>query len=116
MNYVRVIPRDLFNEASLLKCWGQLEIALTDKVRDHAATIEHDGGAFDIVQDQGTGSITVQNLSLIVHGRRRAVFRPLNSREPWPLWVWGDEDDIRVFDTDGQLSADFRAFIGASAQ
>lgn len=109
MNYMRVIPRDLFNEANLLKCWGQLWLALEN--RTDRVAIEHDGEAFDIVQDMGTGSITVQNLSLIVHGRRRAVFRPLNSREPWPLWVWADEDDIRVFDDDGTLSADFLAFI-----
>lgn len=30
MSYFRVIPRDLFNEASLLKCYGRLAILLDD--------------------------------------------------------------------------------------
>lgn len=110
MSYNRVIPRDLFNEADLLKCWGKLWIALDNK-RDHAANIIHDGEPFDIVQDPNSGALTVMNLSLIIHGRRRAVFRPLNAREPYPLWVWGDEDDIRIFEESGVLSADFLSMI-----
>ena len=109
--YERVIPRDLFNEADLLKCWGKLWIALDDR-RDHFASIpDHSGEPFDIVQDPSSGALTVANLSLIVHGQRRAVYRPLNSREPWPLWVWSDDDDIRVFDLDGNLSPEFWIFI-----
>jgi hypothetical protein len=30
VSYFRVIPRDLFNEASLLKCYGRLAILLDD--------------------------------------------------------------------------------------
>ncbi len=38
MTYKRVIPRDLFNEANLLKCYGALWIAL-DNARGHTAKL-----------------------------------------------------------------------------
>lgn len=78
MNYARVIPRDLFNEANLLKCYGRLALEVD---------LEHDGGAFDIQQDPASGALHVANVRLVVRGREVPLFRPLNSREPWPLWA-----------------------------
>jgi len=51
MSYTRVIPRDLFNEANLLKCYGQIYIEVERmSLPDPRAyvEIEHDGGAFYI--------------------------------------------------------------------
>lgn len=113
MTYLRVIPRDLFNEASLLKCLGALWIALENKP---GVRITHDSRPFDIRQDEADGSIYAENVRLVIAERLFDHRRPLNSREPWPLWVRPafdpDVDDIAVFDQDGALSGDFIALLG----
>lgn len=112
MTYKRVIPRDLFNEASLLKCLGRLYI-LTDG-RD---TIEltHRGGRFDIEQSEDDGSISCPGVMIVIGGRLFTHRRPLNSREPWPLYVrpaYDDEsDDIAVFDDNGDLTPEFKGLL-----
>lgn len=115
MSYLRVIPRDLFNEADLLKCCGRLWICL-DNLGDANAVLgdddgEHDGSPFDIQQDEGSGALTVANLRFLIHGRPWRLTRPLNSREPWPLYAERDEDCVSVFTGEGELSPEFRALI-----
>lgn len=120
MTYARVIPRDLFNEADLLRCIGRLAIALgSPETNGHDAGLGDpvDGEAFDIQQDPNDGSISVANVPLIVSGRNVRLYRPLNSRQPLPLWVAAGEiapalEDFRVFEEDGALTDDFRQFIG----
>lgn len=116
MTYRRVIPRDLFNEANLLKCWGQLWLLLDNM--HSSAEIRHtsDNGEFQIEQCEGDGSICVQNLHLVIGGHRCAFYRPLNAREPWPVWCIipvgeADEDEIKVFTEHGQLTPEFLAAI-----
>jgi hypothetical protein len=116
MSYLRVIPRDLFNEADLLKCCGRLWIAL-DETAGHAAVLDYaegaEGEAFDVRQDPSSGDISVANVVLTVAGAPRRLYRPLNSRQRWPLWC-ADEDggaEMRVFADDGTLSDEFLALI-----
>lgn len=119
MSYRRTLPRDLFNEASLLKCMGRLWILL-NQTRDHAAKIlEEEVDCFEIDQDQSSGAIYVASLTFQVRGTVYPLHRPLNSREPWPLWVEapdGDDDfdSIPVFDDDGNFSDDMKQLIGIS--
>lgn len=108
-NYVRVIPRDLFCEGSLLKCYGRLAILLDQTSGHHARFEEEQVPSFEIAQDPGSGAITVANLTFTVRGTPRLLQRPLNSREAWPLWLEGGPDDpdfeaIPVFDANGDLS------------
>jgi hypothetical protein len=115
-NYIRVIPRDLFNEASLLKCLGTLYIALENVPDcDQAEFAVGDVDSFDIHQDSNDGSIYVANLPFVVAGRACHLSRPLNSRQPWPLWLSDrDNDDfdrIEVFNEQGKLSSDMLAFL-----
>lgn len=56
MSYNRVIPRDLFNESSLLKCLGRLYICL-ENTPGHAAELQQVGREFDIRQSDDDGSI-----------------------------------------------------------
>lgn len=115
-NYVRVLPRDLFNEASLLKCYGRLWVLLDD-MRNHSAVfVTENVDAFDVMQDQASGAIYVCNVEFTVLGMPVRLTRPLNSRDAWPLYVEGDDDrfpfdPIKVFDHDGNLSADMRELI-----
>lgn len=119
MSYSRVIPRDLFNEANLLKCYGQLALVL-DSHPGHDATLVDDfiDAGFEVEQSESDGSIRLANLALHVGGREVRLYRPLNSREPWPLWVEASEidpslEDFEVFDADGQPSRAFLDLIGA---
>jgi hypothetical protein len=118
--YARVIPRDLFNEASLLKCYGKLTLEL--ERRRTAAALDEDAlkhDPFDIRQDQSDGSISILNLPFTVRGVPFRLYRPLNSREPWPLWCESpfacDEEDLEVFTAEGELSPAFLELIGAEA-
>ena len=115
--YARVIPRDLFNEASLLKCLGKLALILMD--RPSSAEFEEDelkADGFRIVQSEGDGAIEVENLPFLIAGHRYRLYRPLNSREPWPLWCESpfsdhDGDDCEVFDAEGNISPVFAEWI-----
>lgn len=110
MSYLRVIPRDLFNEANLLKCMGRLWILA--ETTSGVVSVEFAGegtdAPFDIHQDESTGEIFVANVWVTVNGRIVAIRRPLNSREDWPLYasLW-DEGPVPVFDDAGKLTEDF---------
>ncbi len=105
MSYVRVIPRDLFNEGNLLKCYGQLYLNL-EKMRMEDC-LECDGNAFDIWQNSATGGLRIGNVTLIVNRRVIVLERPMNSREPYPLWALPDDDEIKVFNADGSFTEGF---------
>lgn len=108
-NYHRVIPRDLFNEANLLKCLGKLYI---ETERFSHVCLEHDGSPFLIEQDESSGSLSVTNVYLYVSRQFCWLYRPLNSRAPWPLYLeTQDGDDIAVFTDDGKLSPEMLKFI-----
>lgn len=113
MSYLRVIPRDLFNEASLLKCYGKLFICL-ERIADHKAELIHvsDRDYFQVNQDQSDGSLSLSNVSLRIDGAGHGLMRPLNSREEWPLHlITSDYETIPVFNEDGTLSAEFITLI-----
>ena len=111
MTYRRVIPRDLFNEGSLLKCLGQLWLA----VEGYKVTILHTGNDFYITQSEADGSIRVGNICIIIGGTTFDHHRPLNSREPWPLYITrragNDGEEIAVFRDDGKLSDEFKDLL-----
>lgn len=125
MSYTRVIPRDLFNESSLLKCLGRLQIILEGVAggphrADARLGADPDDAysSFDVVQSSDDGSISVENLPLIVRGERLRLYRPLNSRQPWPLYVDIPENDaapygdtLSVFDDEGIIDQRFLDFL-----
>lgn len=102
-SYLRVIPRDLFNEASLLKCLGRFWIE-TERYQPHKVKIEHDGEAFDVWQNDDDGTLSVRNIEITIKGKRYIATRPLNSRRSWPLYLNTDEEQIDVFRDDGELT------------
>lgn len=111
--YLRVIPRDLFNEASLLKCLGRLALLAE---RMPGVVVDHDGGPFEVEQDDNSGSIWVLGVEVRVAVGTLSLWRPLNSRRPWPLMaaVEGDPDcdPVPVFCDDGELSPEFLSLAG----
>lgn len=116
MSYRRVIPRDLFNEANLLKCYGRISI-LADFYQPGEIELRqtHDGH-FDVRQNSSSGGLEIFNVRLYINGVWHWLERPLNSRKAWPLYVTGTPDDpdfdaIEVFDKDGQFSEEMQALI-----
>lgn len=120
MSYLRVIPRDLFNEANLLKCYGQLYLQLERlNLPDVSLDFEDEGVAqpFEIDQDPHDGSLYFENVRLSVRGELQILFRPLNSREPWPLYVDGTEapEPVAIFNEDGTLTEEMLRFLRGAA-
>lgn len=113
MSYSRVIPRDLFNEADLLKCYAKLALILMETDGHRASLGEsHDGEPFKISQDPSDDSLVVDNISLLIAGYHASLARPLNSREPWSLMLLAgadspDQEEMRIFDKHGDLSPEF---------
>lgn len=105
MSYQRVIPRDLFNEANLLKCLGQLYLELERYGMEAALHPYDELSGWTISQNSADGSIQVDNIQFWVRGKLVKLTRPLNSRQPYPLWAYPDEEtEIAVFTTAGKLS------------
>jgi hypothetical protein len=116
--YRRVLPRDLFNEASLLKCYGRLVIALEEKGLSVRATLAETVKSFEILMRSSDGFLFVNNLPLTVGDRAFRLVRPLNSRGAWPLYAEaiGDPnfESVDVFDDHGDLSPEMLAVIQGS--
>lgn len=115
-HYERVLPRDLFNEANLLKNLGRLFLLLDDAQKDCTLVHEYSDRPFCIAQDDSSGAITCSNIYLLKGKTRHYLWRPLNSRQPWPLFIMTeDEDVINVFHQDsdeGIITGEFAEFIG----
>lgn len=116
MSYRRVIPRDLFNEGNLLKCYGQLymeleKLGMEDCLMVSTSIADH---GFRVYQTSADGSTSLDNVFLVVRRERVRLSRPLNSREPFPLWLHtGDNEDYEflVFDDRGRFTEAMRAFL-----
>lgn len=109
MNYQRVIPRDFFNEAKLLKCMGRLALKIVDNKLPEGVNIEieESGEAFKIIQDAGDGSISVVNYPVTVNGKLVPFYTGLNSKEIYPLTCTIDEVEYTVFDYMGEFEPEF---------
>lgn len=111
-NYTRVIPRDLFNEAKLLKCIGQLVLLILHGKALNGMTFDHDGDPFDI-QLMDDGYLCVTNLFFLV-GDEGLQFKSLyNSKSAYPLYCERDYCEYLVFDEWGTYTDEFRAFCNS---
>lgn len=104
MSYRRVLPRDLFNEAKLLKCIGVVVLAIMDR---KVAGLKMDDSkcayGFKVDQDPSDGSFMVSNLTFTALNGELVHFRsPLNSRLSYPLMVTFHNEDYRVLNEDGE--------------
>lgn len=115
MSYLREIPRDLFNEASLLKCFGQLYLRL--EAMGLEGQLSYHSGNFEIEQNVD-GMTTIGNVRIVVRNKVREIWRPLNSREQFPLYLYpdgyeGDAEAIEIFDEAGRFTAAMLVFLCA---
>ncbi len=106
-NYARVIPRDLFNEAKLLKCIGRLCLLIHQNDVPVEMTSENDGEAFKIVQ-LVDGSLCISNVDICIKGQSHTFATSYNSKANYPLVVITQDDaEYEVFDDNGAYSQEF---------
>lgn len=113
--YTRVMPRDAFNEGNLLKCLGRLFLLCDDAPTSCELIPVPEREPFRIMQDDSTGAITATNVGIYKNGMCHLLWRPLNSREKYPLYIEDGDSHIWVFvvdNPDGILSGDFKDWIG----
>lgn len=109
MSYQRVIPRDLFNEAKLLKCLGHL-IIMSQSIKCPEGlkiTIKENGKPFDIQKDDSSGDIYVSNYKTKVNGKLVRFETSLNSQRIYPLSCFYDNALYAVFEDDGEFDQEF---------
>lgn len=114
--YQRVLPRDLFNEAKLLKCLGRIVLLIHDGIAPESLQFDHDTSetdGFDIWQDQSSGDLFCNNLEFTVHHRRLHIYTVYNNRGEWPAFVEFDGETLPVFDANGAFSNDFIALVNS---
>ena len=118
MTYNRVTPRDLFNEAKLLKCLGKLSLNISDNIcgiRQLLAEDLDDGrDQFRIHQDI-VGNIHCSNYTIYFLDNMRTLYlhTPMNAEADWPLEYHNEGMTIqdRVFDDDGNMTENFLLYL-----
>ena len=106
MSYIRVLPRDAFNEAKLLKCVGKITLLIEDGMLP-GWSYEYDGAPFEVEQNAADGSISIRNVTFTKGGTDIWLSTPLNSKRAWPVMASGDEyEGTFLFDDSGQFNPD----------
>jgi len=105
--YTRVLPRDLFNEAKLLKCIGRLCLLIHDHQTPVPMSFADDGDPFSIWQFQDDGGLFVRNLSIRVRDRNIVFSSVYNSKANYPLMARDGNDRYLVFDEHGGFTEAF---------
>lgn len=104
MAYIRVIPRDFFNESKLLKCLGRFQLLIHDRgCKGYNFKVIFHGEPFSIKQNDHDGSLFVENYCVMLDGERLDLFSHYNSKESYPLFCVYRGDLYRVLDDDGNF-------------
>lgn len=112
MDYIRVIPRDFFNEAKLLKCMGQLALKILDCQLPDGMKIEIDetGEQFDIQQNID-GMLYINNYDVSINGVRVIIYTNYNDKASYPLVCLYDDEYYKIFDEAGNFTDEFAGIV-----
>lgn len=113
MKFNRVIPRDLFNEAKLLKCLGQLALLIHDGKTPIDLKFEEmeEDQQFD-VEINDNSELYCTNLTLTYKDNPIHIFTPYNSKEPYPLRFTNNEEiEYDLLDEKGKITKEFTEFL-----
>lgn len=107
--YTRVAPRDLFNEAKLLKCLGRLALLVVDHMAPEGLTFYDSGEPYLPEQDTGSGDIYCkQGIRFSFRGHELILFSVYNSKDAYPLfWISNEGEEITVFNNLGDFRSEF---------
>jgi hypothetical protein len=106
--YSRVIPRDFFNEAKLLKCMGMLALKILDRQTPCDMHIDEgeEGEPFNIeLSDEG--GLFVSNYHVYVKNTRCTFKTTYNSKSAYPFYCEYENCDYCVFDESGEWDSEF---------
>lgn len=111
--YSRVIPRDLFNEAKLLKCLGRLCLLIHEEKLKWKIGVEHDEPekGFVIDQNAGSGDLYCINLGFYLKGYRLDFLSSYNDKSNYPLLCSTENGEFSVFNEDGTLTEEFSQYL-----
>lgn len=108
MSHYRVIPRDFFNEAKLLKCLGRLELYINhDGPNTLGLKSDFDNEPFKIVQDPMTGNLSVENYKVFLDGEEIYLFTNYNSKDTYPLIGLYKGEEYYIFSEQGEFMPNF---------
>lgn len=108
--YQRVAPRDLFNEANLLKSLGRLALLILD-AGVTGLTYTSSGRPF-VIGLHDAGYLTATAGITIKRGRQKLwLGTTYNCRSPYALICYDEQEgEIPVFEENGELTDEFRAY------
>lgn len=112
--YYREIPRDLFNEAKLLKCIGRLCLLIHDGFTINGMLFEHDGSPFIIEQNEDDGSLWISNIRFEIAGNTVIFTSKYNSKSNYPLYCQKNySEEYLVFEESGEYTDEFKEFCNS---
>lgn len=106
--YMRVIPRDFFNEAKLLNSIGRLTLLMHDGLAPDGLQFEEneEGAGFEIgLCDDG--HLMINNITFRVNETALYFKTPYNSKSKFPLLVEYNYTEYCVFDDNGNFDKEF---------
>ena len=110
--YTRVIPRDFFNEAKLLKCFGLLALKVLDNLTPEGMNIhiEESGESFEIdLTDDG--SLFISNYETTINDIPVLFKSTYNSKSNFPFYCEYDNVEYQVFDELGNFTEEFKTMF-----
>lgn len=109
MSYQRVIPRDFFNESTLLKCMGQLSLKILECKLPEGLTIEIEkpGEPFDIRFEEMGEFLMVYNYKITINKEFFFFYTRYNGRGHYPFYCFIGGKEIEVFDDNGEFTPEF---------
>lgn len=116
MSYSRVLPRDLFNEAKLLKCLGRLALIIHDGTDGHISVpntfkVISAGDPFEIEQKDSDGGLFCRTVLFMVGTVSLHLYSSYNSIGNYPLICETSNEVLNVFEDDGCLTSEFIELI-----
>lgn len=107
MSHYRVIPRDFFNEAKLLKCLGRFQLCIHDRLTKFNFEVEFDGKPFLIHLNDHNNCLICLNYRVFLDGHELTLYTPYNSKENYPLLGLYKGEEYFIFDEDGNFMPNF---------
>lgn len=122
IHYMRVFPRDLFNEAKLLKCAGLLCLKILDYQAPKELSYNDDeNDTSPLIGLSDDGSLSMTNLNVMINGKRAVFITTYNSKSNYPFYMriygkrYDEFEDIPVFTESGEFETEFLEYINKNS-